>query len=137
MYQARNWGILVGMTAIATAATAAFDRRDQLEKVTAVLIHDEYVIAVYDCTGAGTGFLGLTNKRVVLLDKSFGGKTAMTSIPYRNVQSVSFVADKSMLGRISSSSTIAVTTAAGVHEATFRGEDKAKHVHDTVLWGIL
>ena len=71
----------------------------------------------------GLGSVGITDKRVVLLDKSFVGKhTAMVSIPYRNIQSVSFVADKSMFGTFASSSTIAIRTAAAVHEATFRGE---------------
>jgi hypothetical protein len=116
----------------------AHDRPDQLAKIQAGLMRDETVLAVFDCTGAGTGFVGVTNKRIVLQDNSFvGKKSAVTSIPYKNVQSVSFVSDKSMFGKFYSSSTIAITAGGAVREATFRGEDKAKYVHDTILWHIM
>lgn len=117
-----------------TTTATAFDKREQWDKVEAGLLPGEQLLAVYDCTGAGTGFVGVTDRRLVLQDNSFVGRqTAVTSIPYRQVQAVSFVADKSMLGRFASSSTIAITAGGAVHEATFRGEDKARWVHDTVL----
>lgn len=120
------------------ASAQPFDRQDQWEKVRSSLLGDEELHAVYDCTGAGTGFVGVTSKRVVLQDNSFVGKqSAVTSVPYRAVQSVSFVSDKSLLGRFASSSTIAITAGGAVHEATFRGADKARYVHDTILWYVL
>ena len=66
-----------------------------------------------------------------------GKQAAVTSLPYKNIQAVSFVSDKSMFGRFASSSTIAITTGNSIREATFRGEDKAKYIHDTILWHIL
>lgn len=118
--------------------TQTFDKQEQWEKVRAALLGDEQLLAVFDCTGAGTGFVGVTNKRVVLQDNSFVGKqVAVTSLPYKNIQAVSFVSDKSMLGRFASSSTIAITAGGSVREATFRGEEKAKYIHDTILWHIL
>lgn len=117
---------------------APYDKQEQWDKVTAGLVNGEKLLAVFDCTGAGTGFVGVTDKRVVLQDNSFVGKQqAVTSIPYRQIQAVSFVADKSMLGKFASSSTIALTAGGQVREATFRGEDKAKFIHDTVLWYAL
>ena len=118
--------------------TENFDKQDQYDKVRAGLLQDEQLLAVFDCTGVGTGFVGVTNKRVVLQDNSFvGKKAAVTSLPYKNIQSVSFVSDKSMFGKYFSSSTIALTAGGNVREATFRGEEKAKFVHDTILWNIL
>lgn len=115
--------------------TGTFDKQDQWDKVVAGLLQGEQLLAVYDCTGVGTGFVGVTDMRVVLQDKSFvGNRQAVTSIPYRQVQSVAFVSDKSVMGRFASSSTIAITAGGTVHEATFRGDDKARWVHDTVLW---
>ena len=32
--------------------------------------------------------------------------------------------------------TLAIVSGSTVREATFRGIDKAKHIHDTVLWLI-
>ena len=125
----RRRAVLVGME-----TNVAYDKRDQLEKVQASLLEGEQLLAVYDCTGAGTGFVGVTDRRVVLQDNSFVGKQqAVTSIPYRQVQAVSFVSDKSMFGKFASSSTIAITSGGVVREATFRGDEKARYVHDTVL----
>lgn len=115
-------------------AAGTFDKQDQWDKVEAGLLQGEQLLAVYDCTGTGTGFVGVTNLRVVLQDKSFvGNRQAVTSIPFRQVQAVAFVSDKSMMGRFASSSTVAITAGGVVHEATFRGDDKARWVHDTVL----
>src|SRR3954454_6544911 len=117
---------------------AQFDKREQWDKIEAGLPHGEQLHAVFDCTGAGTGFVGVTDKRVVLQDNSFVGKqSAVTSLPYKNIQSVSFVSDKSMFGKFASSSTIAITAGGNVREATFRGEEKAKTIHDTILSHIL
>ena len=115
-------------------ATIPHDKAEQLEKVQAGLLEGERIVAVYDCTGAGTGFLAVTDLRVIIQDKSFvGGRTAVTSLPVRSISSVSFVADKSAFGRFLTSATVAFTVGSSTHEATFRGEDKARHVHDTVL----
>ncbi len=59
---------------------------------------------------------------------------ALTSLPYSRVSSVSFVSDRSMLGRFASSSSIAITVESTVHEVEFRGEQKARHCHDAILW---
>jgi hypothetical protein len=115
--------------------TIPHDKPDQLQKILAGLIQGEQVYAVYDCTGAGTGFVAVTNLRVILQDNSFvGGKSAVTSLPVKSISSVSFVSDKSMFGRFFASATIAITAGSTVREATFRGDDKAKHIHDTILW---
>jgi hypothetical protein len=115
--------------------TIPHDKPDQLQKVLAGLIEGEQVYAVYDCTGAGTGFVAVTNLRVVLQDNSFvGGKSAVTSLPIKSVSSVSFLSDKSMFGKFFASASIAITAGSTVREATFRGDEKAKHIHDTILW---
>lgn len=115
-----------------------FDKRDQLDKIASGLLQGEQIIAVYDAIGAGTGFLGLTNLRLVLQDNSFvGKKVALTSIPYSRVGAVSFVSDRNVLGRFASSSQIAVTVGAQTYEVSFRGDDKAKHAHDVILWHLV
>jgi hypothetical protein len=111
-----------------------FDKQDQFDKITSGLLNGEQVIAVYDATGAGTGFIGLTDRRVIIQDNSFvGKKVALTSIPYSKIQSVSFVSDKSMLGKWASTSEIAVQAGSRVYEVAFRGDEKARHCHDVVL----
>jgi hypothetical protein len=114
-----------------------FDKQDQFQKITANLLQGEFVIAVYDCIGAGTGFVGITDRRVIVQDNSFvGKKTALTSIPYPRVNAVSFVSDKSMWG-FASTSSISVSAGGREYLADFRGEQKAKHVHDVILWHMM
>lgn len=116
-------------------STPVFDRQEQLEQIREGLMRGEDVLAVYDCIGTGTGFVGVTTLRVILQDKSYvGRKIALTSIPYRRIRSVSVLSDKSIAGRFFSSSSIAIDVGGTVHQADFRGEDKARHVHDTILW---
>ena len=114
------------------------DKRDQLDKISSGLLQGEQVIAVYDCTGAGTGFVGLTDRRVIFQDNSFvGKKVAITSVPYSQIRSVSVVSNKSWSGSFYSTSSIAIDVGGSVREADFRGEQKARHVHDLILWKIM
>lgn len=114
-----------------------YDKKDQFDKVVSGLLQRETVIAVYDAIGTGTGFIGLTDLRVIIQDNSFAGKrVALTSIPYSKVQSVSFISDKSMFGKWASTSEIAVQAGGRSYEVAFRGNDKAKHCHDVILWKI-
>ena len=111
------------------------DKPDQLDRIQSALLSGETVIAVYDAIGTGTGFIGLTDKRVILQDNSFvGKKVALTSVPYGRINAVSFVSDKSFMGKFASSSTISVSAGGRDYEVQFRGDDKAKHAHDVILW---
>jgi hypothetical protein len=111
-----------------------FDKQEQLDKIKEGLLPDEHIIAVFDCIGTGTGFVGLTDRRVIVQDNSFvGKKTALTSMPYSRVQAVSFLSNKSMFGKWSSTSEIAILVGGKAHECEFRGDEKAKFAHDVIL----
>jgi Bacterial PH domain len=117
-----------------TTINATFDKQEQYDKIAAGLLPGETIVAVYDAIGSGTGFIGVTNLRVVLQDNSFvGKKIALTSVPYNRVNAVSFVSDKSFLGKFASTSEIAVSAGGNVHTVQFRGEEKGKLIHDTIL----
>ena len=115
-----------------------FDRREQLQFVQQSLLASERLIAVYDCKGTGTGFVGLTDRRVIVEDHSFvGRKVAVISIPYGRIASVAMISDRSILGNFFGTSEVLIVTAGGTqHIAEFRGPEKARHVHDVVLWAI-
>jgi hypothetical protein len=120
------------------ATDPVYDKKDQLQQVRDGLLEGETVYAVYDAVGAGTGFLGITDRRVILQDTSFVGKrVAITSIPYSRVTSVSVVSDRSWGGAFFSSSSIAITTSHSSHEVEFRGTDKAHHAHNLILWHMV
>jgi hypothetical protein len=111
-----------------------YDNKGQLQQIESGLLDGETIIAVYDAVGAGTGFIGLTNRRVIIQDKSFVGKrVAITSIPYAKVSSVSVVANKSWAGQFFSTGTIAITVGQHIYEVEFRGSEKTHHVHNVIL----
>jgi hypothetical protein len=47
-----------------------FDKRDQLERIEASLLPGEEIEAVFDLKGGGTGFLGITSRRVIFQDNN-------------------------------------------------------------------
>src|SRR5262245_61943487 len=112
-----------------------YDREGQLEQIRSGLLPHEKVIAVYDAIGAGTGFIGLTNRRVIIQDKSFvGGKVALTSIPYSKISAVSVFSNKSWAGSFFSSGSIMIHAGSMTHEVDFRGAHKSQHVHNVILY---
>src|SRR3954462_14074558 len=116
------------------AQQAKYDRREQYEQIVSGLLPGETIIAVYDAVGAGTGFIGLTTRRVIIQDKSFVGKrVAITSIPYSKISSVSVVSNKSWAGQYFSTGTIALTVGTHIYEVEFRGSEKTHHVHNVIL----
>lgn len=111
-----------------------YDSKGQLQQIESGLLDGEQIIAVYDAVGAGTGFIGLTNRRVIIQDKSFVGKRfAITSIPYSKVSSVSVVSNKSWAGQFFSTGTIAITVGTHIYEVEFRGTEKTHHAHNVIL----
>lgn len=123
---------------MAQTATVPHDRPEQLRMIQDAALPNEEIVAVYDCKGAGTGFLGLTNRRVILEDRSFvGNKIALISLPYSRIASVAVLTNKSVLGTFFSSAELLIVTMGGSHhKAEFRGTDKCRFAHDYVLWRL-
>lgn len=121
-----------------TATTIAHDKPEQLRFVQEGLLEGEQLHAVFDCKGAGTGFIGLTDRRVILQDHSFvGKKIALVSLPFNRIASVAILTNKSVLGGFFSSGELLITTVGGSHHtAEFRGADKTKFAHDFILWHL-
>ena len=111
-----------------------YDKNEQLATVQAGLLPDEQVFAVYDGKDVGTGFIGLTDKRVILQDNSFaGGRVAVTSLPYGRIMSVSYLSNASVFGRFTEEATIVIAVSGATYEVVLRGADKAKHTHDVIV----
>lgn len=111
-----------------------FDKEDQLKRIQAYVITGETLVAVFDCKGAGTGFVGFTDQRLIFYDQSFmGKKKSMVSIPYNNIVGVAS-ADEGMLF---TTSEITLLTAAGNYMFQFRGSDKAHMAYKYIMKQIL
>jgi hypothetical protein len=118
----------------------AFDRPDQLKQIQTGLMAGEQLLAVYDAIGTATGFIALTDKRVIMQNKSYlsvNKKVALISMPYNRIATVGVLSDQKWSGNWFSTSEILITSVSGEHhEVSFRGSDKAKYVHDMVLYHI-
>ena len=117
------------------------DKKDQLEKIEGVCLPDETIRAVFDLKGRGTGFLGVTDKRIIYYDKEFmKKKKAIVSIPYSHIASVAsedntgffvrkgfFVSDNLVIHPV------------GLEPKTFefRGGEKAHAAHNIIMEYLL
>ncbi len=111
-----------------------FDNKGQLERIKAYLIPGENLYAVFDCKGGGTGFVGITDQRVIFYDQGFLiKKKSMVSIPYNQVVGVLSVDE----GIVFQTSEIALITGAGKFSFEFRGGDKAHKAYAYIMSQIL
>jgi len=117
------------------------DRKEQLEKIEGVCLPNEIIRAVFDLKGKGTGFLGITDKRLIYYDKAFlKSKKALVSIPYDRIASVASEDNKGFLIKkgffVSDTLTInPIGLEAKIFE--FRGGDKAHLAHNIIMEYLL
>ena len=117
------------------------DKKDQLERIEGVCLPDEIIRAVFDLKGTGTGFIGLTDKRIIFYDKAFmKKKKALVSIPYTRIASVASEDNKGFFIRsgffVSDTLTIQPI---GLEPKTFefRGGEKAHQAHSVIMEHLL
>ena len=111
-----------------------YDNENQYKRIVAYILPGETLHAVYDCKGKDTGFVGITDQRVIFYDQGvFLKKKTMLSIPYNRIIGVA----SSDEGVIFQTSEIALITAAGTFNFEFRGADKAHWTYRFVMNQIL
>ncbi len=115
------------------AADMEVDKKEQLEKIEDFCLPDETIRAVYDLKGGGTGFIGITDRRIIFYDKVFLKKRkVIVSVPYSRIASIGSEDSKGILiKRGFFASNTLVITALGFEgkEFEFRGGDKAHKAH--------
>ena len=118
-----------------TVEPTFFDKRDQLEQILPFILPTEQLFGVFDLRGGGTGFIAVTDLRLILYDKAFlGKKKALTSVPYRQITTVSSV-DQGGLFR--SSSELVVKTGTEVFVFEFHGGEKAHRAYGLIMASLL
>ncbi|HEY7202629.1 MAG TPA: hypothetical protein VIC57_20575 [Candidatus Dormibacteraeota bacterium] len=124
-----------------STAGPVFDRQEQLRKVEAGLLDGEQIFAVYDLKGGGTGFLGITSKRLIVYDRTYLiDRQALVSIPYTRIVTVAAEDHPNPVagrGFFSSSRLVLALQGDRQYEFEFRGADKALHAHNLILWHML
>ena len=114
-----------------------YEKKEQFEKIWDWILESETLYVVYDCKGAGTGFVGVTDRRVIFYDKQFmRNRKAMVSVPYSQIAAVSSEDEGGLLagrGFFSSSKLGIHTTGNAYYEFEFRGADKAHNAYNLIM----
>jgi hypothetical protein len=117
------------------------DKKDQLEKIEGMCLPDETILAVFDLKGGGTGFLGITDKRLIYYDKEFfRKKKAMVSLPHHQIASVASEDNSGMFIKKGFFVSDVLTITPVGHEPKtfeFRGGEKAHLAHNMIMRYIL
>lgn len=116
------------------------DKKDQLEKIEDYCLPHETIKAVFDMKGGGTGFIGITDKRIIFYDKAFmRKKKAMVTIPYSKIHAVSSEDDTGRLLKRGFLASSTLTLHAGVDSFAFefRGGDKAHQAYKIIMEFLL
>ena len=117
------------------------DKKEQLEKIESICLSNETIRAVFDAKGVGTGFLGITDKRIIYYDKAFlKSKKALVSIPYSRIASVASEDHKGFLikkGFFVSDTLIINPIGLEAKTFQFRGGDKAHQAHNIIMEYLL
>ncbi len=117
------------------------DKKEQLEKIEDICLADELIRAVFDLKSVGSGFLAITDKRLIYYDKEFFKKQkAMVSLPYSRIAQVASGDDKGLLirrGFFVSDTLYIFPQGQPVKEFEFRGGDKAHRAHYLIMEYLL
>jgi hypothetical protein len=117
-------------------STVVYDQKSQLDQIVPWLLPAEKLHAVFDCKGAGTGFVAITDKRLLFYDKEFMRKRkALTSVPFNKVSSVSSVDEGR--GLFGATSELVIKTGSEEFEFEFRGGDKAQRAYQLIMTELL
>lgn len=77
-----------------------FDKQDQHSRVESALVPGETAWMTLDCKGGGTGFVGITDKRLIFQDQSWRkAKNVLVSVPLDRVHAVGISTNMNLIGR--------------------------------------
>jgi len=133
--RARLCSLLVaGRTEMAMAvAIDGFDKADQAARVASMLIEGEVLYAVYDCKGRGTGFIGITDRRIIARDDGhLKHSKHIVSIPYSQISAVGLGSEYHFAK--SNEGILTIHTGSGEDwEFHFRGDGKTTKAYQRVM----
>lgn len=113
-----------------------FDSKSQYERVVPHLFQDEVLYFVFDLKGAGSGFIGITDRRIIFIDQDFLDRKdmALVTVPYARISYVAVQTERKRFARDDSSITVAVT--GKTFEFEFHGTDKAIRAANAIAFHI-
>lgn len=117
-------------------AVDGFDKADQAQRVAELLLDGEVLYAVYDCKGRGTGFVGITDKRIIARDDGhLKHSKQIVSIPYGRIHAVGIGNEYKFVGANEGR----LTVSAGDDEwiFAFKGEGKTRNAYQRIMQHLI
>ncbi len=116
-------------------AQVEFDNKNQLDRVRTMVNPPELLYAVFDEKGIGTGFVGITDRRIIFMDQGVIRKKKMiVSLPYSKITAL---ATEDNGGVIFSSSKLVVIAGSREFDFEFHTKEKAHRAHELIMWNLL
>ncbi len=115
-----------------------YDKKEQMEKIASLIIPGEQLLAVYDMKGGGTGFIGITDLRLIFLDESFMRKSkALVTVPFTKLSAIAVEDTGRTLNPFGATSKLVVTAGSHDWEFEFRSNDKAHRAYHLIMSNLL
>jgi hypothetical protein len=115
-----------------------FDKRDQLERIEALIIPGEKLYAVYDMKGGGTGYMGVTDLRLIFMDQSFVRKSkAIVTLPFSKITAIGVEDTGRTINPFAASSELTVVAGSREWEFEFRSNEKAHRAYGLIMSNLL
>ena len=112
-----------------------FDNKGQLQRVQQYLLKGETLYCVFDAKGGGTGFVGVTDVRLIFMDESFVRKSkSMVSLPYTKITAVG---SEDSGGLVFKSSKLQIIAGDREWVFQFRSNDKAHYAYQVIMSNLL
>ncbi|MBO0848193.1 MAG: hypothetical protein J2P20_01915 [Pseudonocardia sp.] len=100
------------------------------------LFDGERIDGIYRGGRGGAELLAITNRRLMIVESEiWEGRTALTSMSFSQVASVSYLASEDTT--ISSSTIVGIRSRSGSYEVHCQTEGQAREVHDLITWNLV
>jgi hypothetical protein len=112
-----------------------YDNKGQLDRIATMVSSPEILYAVFDLKGAGSGFVGITDRRLIFMDQGVIRKKKMiVSLPYSKITAI---ASEDIGGFIFGTSALLVIAGSREFDFDFRSNEKAHRAYELIMWNLL
>jgi hypothetical protein len=109
---------------------------DELETLRGNIFNGESVDGVFRGKSPGIRLLVVTNRRLMLVDKSmFDDHTALVSVPLKGVSSVSVLIGED--DSVQTASTVGIAMLGGKYQVLCSTAEEARQLHDMLIWALI
>lgn len=116
-------------------AEIEYDNKSQMERIAALVLPGEILYAVFDEKGRGTGFVGITDRRLIFMDQGYiRKKKTLVSLPYSKITAI---ASEDSGGLVFGASALIIIAGSKEWDFEFRSNEKAHRAYHLIMSNLL